>query len=89
MEVGHSLSMDEDRKLEALDMPALAMGRSLFDLKEYDRCAQMLSKCHSKKAMFIRCYALFLVSNVSHSADQTSRRRHAQSTLAGFVGRRA
>jgi anaphase-promoting complex subunit 8 len=39
-----------------------AFARSLFDLKEFDRCAHALRNCQSNKSVFLRIYAKYLVS---------------------------
>jgi len=42
------------------EIDKLMLGKSLFDCKEFDRCAYILKKCKSPDAIFIRLYSLFL-----------------------------
>ena len=41
----------------------LMLGKSLFDTREYRRAAHTLEKCNSPKAVFLRLYSLYLVSD--------------------------
>eukprot|EP00878_Enallax_costatus_P036554 GHUV01041059.1.p1 GENE.GHUV01041059.1~~GHUV01041059.1.p1 ORF type:complete len:112 (+),score=18.37 GHUV01041059.1:268-603(+) len=43
--------------------PRLIQGRSLFELKEYQRAAHMLSGLNTPVAVFLRCYALYLAGD--------------------------
>ncbi|CAK9138671.1 unnamed protein product [Ilex paraguariensis] len=50
---------DEDNNAPDNDFYLLA--KSYFDCREYKRAAHVLRDQTSKKAMFLRCYALYLV----------------------------
>ena len=51
---------DEDEEEEEDDVYLLA--KSYFDMKEYRRAAHVLNGVLGKKALFLRCYATYLVS---------------------------
>ena len=46
---------------DALDLDALCLAKSYFDLKEYDRAAFFLRGCRSQKAYFLYMYSRYLV----------------------------
>lgn len=47
-------------RLELTDKEVLA--KTYFDCHEYDRCAHLLSGATGKVSMFLRLYALYIVS---------------------------
>lgn len=41
---------------------AYQLAKTLFDTREFRRCAQLLQRCTSPLAVFLRNYSLYLVS---------------------------
>ena len=55
-----------ESEVEAEEHDTYALAKCYFDTKELERCRRVLQRCRSKKAMFLRLYAVYLVSpNVS------------------------
>lgn len=53
---------EEERMLEIEEEDVFLLAKSYFDAKEMDRCRNSLRVCRSKKAVFLRIYATYLVS---------------------------
>lgn len=49
-------------EIEKSEQDLFEMGKSYYDTKELERCYEMLSRCKSKKAKFLRLYSKYLVS---------------------------
>ncbi|KAJ2445838.1 Anaphase-promoting complex subunit 8 [Coemansia sp. RSA 2424] len=64
LESGDSLLVEEEkwRQLDASERDRLALGKSLFDVREFERAAFMLQGCRGPRAVFLRLYARFLNS---------------------------
>lgn len=52
-------------EIEKSELDLFEMGKSYYDTKELERCYEMLGRCKSKKAKFLRLYAKYLVSTSS------------------------
>lgn len=52
---------------EMAEWDVLALARSYFDMREFARCAHLLSGARSARGVFLRCYALFLVRRIPRS----------------------
>lgn len=50
-----------ESQVEASESDAFSLARCYFDTKELERCKRVLQGCRSKKAMFLRLYAVYLV----------------------------
>ncbi|KAJ2892356.1 anaphase-promoting complex component apc8 [Coemansia aciculifera] len=64
---------DDGRALDFAERDRLALGKSLFDVREFERAAFMLQGCVGPRAVFLRMYARFLNSERlgrSGAADQ-------------------
>lgn len=48
-------------EIEKSEQDLFEMGKSYYDTKELERCYEMLSRCKSKKAKFLRLYSKYLV----------------------------
>lgn len=55
------LPVCEEADFRAERLP-YTLAKSLFDAKEFDRTVFVLKHCKSKKSIFLRSYARFLVS---------------------------
>lgn len=55
--------MEED---ELVDGDFYLLAKSYFDCREYKRAAHVLRDQTGKKSVFLRCYALYLVSYILH-----------------------
>jgi hypothetical protein len=49
--------------IELLEEDIYSLAKSYFDSKELERCKRTLQNCRSKKAMFLRLYSVYLVSD--------------------------
>ncbi|KAJ9125164.1 hypothetical protein QFC22_000118 [Naganishia vaughanmartiniae] len=61
-------------EIEKSELDLFEMGKSYYDTKELERCYEVLGRCKSKKAKFLRLYAKYL------SAD-----RRAQEMMPHFM----
>jgi hypothetical protein len=52
-------------EIEKSEQDLFEMGKSYYETKELERCYEMLSRCKSKKAKFLRLYSKYLVSRCS------------------------
>lgn len=52
-------------EVEKSEQDLFEMGKSYYETKELERCYEMLSRCKSKKAKFLRLYSRYLVSSCS------------------------
>ncbi|KAJ2334101.1 Anaphase-promoting complex subunit 8, partial [Coemansia sp. RSA 2671] len=50
------------QQLDADERDRVALGKSLFDVREFERAAFMLTGCHGPRAVFLRLYSLYLNS---------------------------
>ena len=56
-------TLEEDN--DAVDSDCYLLAKSYFDCREYRRAAHVLRDQTGKKAVFLRCYAFYLVSSYS------------------------
>jgi hypothetical protein len=57
------LEPELESQVEASESDTYALAKCYFDTKELERCKRVLQGCRSKKAMFLRLYAVYLVGN--------------------------
>jgi hypothetical protein len=50
-------------EIEKSELDLFEMAKSYYDTKELERCYEILGRCKSKKAKFLRLYAKYLVSS--------------------------
>lgn len=60
----------------------LQFARTLFDTREFRRCAHALRQCRSPRALFLRCYASFLAYEKSAQEKLIPRAAHAPCGLS-------
>lgn len=56
-----SVALEDDGSDTAIDSDFYLLAKSYFDCREYRRATHVLRDQTSKKAIFLRCYALYLV----------------------------
>ena len=66
-EMDTSMSIDssmiqESTNLDLAEYDKYLLGKSYFDVKEFDRAAYFLESCKSSKCRFLRIYSKYLVS---------------------------
>ena len=68
-ELAHSLPVPSESipqltysSLFLQEFTTYALGRSLYDLREFRRAADMLKDCQSDEGVFLKLYSLFMVS---------------------------
>ncbi|CAI5955888.1 unnamed protein product [Closterium sp. NIES-65] len=78
---------------EEEDSDEVLFARALFDVREFRRAAHVLEGVQGRRALFLRCYALYLVSEISRCFLRghclTWEFRRAAHVLEGVGGRRA
>lgn len=54
--------MDLEEEEDLLDEDEFQLGKSYFDMKEFDRVVWVLKESRGKRAKFLRIYSAYLVS---------------------------
>jgi anaphase-promoting complex subunit 8 len=63
MDTSIDLSMiQEPTNLDLVEHDKFLLGKSYFDVKEFDRAAYFLESCKSPKCRFLKIYSKYLVS---------------------------
>jgi hypothetical protein len=68
------------------DMVTYTLAKTYFDLKEFHRAAMVLRDCRSRKAVFLRAYASYLVGPALASLTKQDGERRKEDEVAEVFG---
>ncbi|KAJ2757376.1 anaphase-promoting complex component apc8 [Coemansia pectinata] len=71
------------QQLDTEERDRMALGKSLFDVREFERAAFMLQGCHGPRAVFLRLYSLYL--NSERCASEAGENKSSNSSAVAEI----